>query len=118
MTCHTPLTLAAVVAVAMLATQAHAEVSAQEAEQLKTTLTAFGAEKAGNKDGSIPACTGGLTGAMKSPRAGLPPTLFEGEKPVLQIKADNADTYADKLTDGFKYLVKNYPGFRIDVYPS
>jgi hypothetical protein len=112
------LTLAAAAALALFAVQAFAEVTPQEAEQLKTTLTAFGAEKAGNKDGSIPAYTGGLTGAMKSPRPGLPPVLFEGEKPVLQIKADNADAHADKLTDGFKHLVKNYPGFRIDVYPS
>src|SRR5690349_18296340 len=118
MTRHNPLFFAAAAAAVLLALPAHAEVSAQEAEQLKSTLTAFGAEKAGNKDGSIPAYTGGLTGAMKSPRPGLPPVLFEGEKPVLQIKADNADTYADKLTDGFRYLVKNYPGFRIDVYPS
>ena len=37
-----------------------AAVSADEAKQLGTTLTEFGAEKAGNKDGSIPAYTGGL----------------------------------------------------------
>ncbi|HSV45271.1 MAG TPA: DUF1329 domain-containing protein, partial [Ramlibacter sp.] len=105
-------------ALALAALPVHAEVSAQEAEQLKTTLTPFGAEKAANKDGTIPAYTGGLTGAMKSPRPGLPPVLFADEKPILQIKADNADAHADKLSDGFKYLVKNYPGFRIDVYPS
>jgi hypothetical protein len=116
---HTPLTLVAALAAALFAVQANAQVSAAEAEQLKTTLTPFGAEKAGSKDGSIPAYTGGLTGgALKSPRPGLPPALFENEKPVLQIKADNADQYADKLTDGFKYLLKNYPGFRVDVYRS
>ncbi len=38
-----------------------AAVSADEAKQLGTTLTPFGAEKAGNKDGSIPEYTGGLT---------------------------------------------------------
>ena len=42
---------------------AHAAVSAEEARQLGTTLTAVGAEKAGNKDGSIPAWTGGLSTA-------------------------------------------------------
>lgn len=118
MTRHNPLSLAAAAATLLLALPVHAEVSAQEAEQLKSTLTAFGAEKAANKDGSIPAYTGGLTAAMKSPRPGLPPALFENEKPLLQIKADNLDAHADKLTDGFKYLVKNYPGYRIDVYPS
>ncbi len=97
---------------------AHAAVSADEARQLGATLTPFGAEKAANKDGTIPAYTGGLTGNLPTPRPGLPPALFTDEKPVLQIKADNADPQADKLTEGFKYLLKNYPGFRIDVYPT
>lgn len=34
---------------------AHAAVTPEEAARLKTELTPFGAEKAGNKDGSIPA---------------------------------------------------------------
>ena len=110
------LAVAASTTLASLST--HAEISAKEAEQLKTTLTPYGAEKAGNKDGTIPAYTGGLTGKLPSPRPGLPPVLFANEKPLLQIKADNADPHADKLTDGFKYLLKNYPGFRIDVYPT
>src|SRR6185369_7972230 len=38
----------------------HAAVSADEARKLGTTLTAVGAEKAGNTDGSIPEYTGGL----------------------------------------------------------
>jgi hypothetical protein len=36
-----------------------AAVGADEAAKLKTELTPLGAEKAGNKDGSIPAWTGG-----------------------------------------------------------
>ena len=39
---------------------ASAAVSADEAKQLGTTLTAVGAEKAGNKDGTIPEYTGGI----------------------------------------------------------
>ena len=42
---------------------AQAAVSAQEAAKLGTTLTEFGAEKAGNAAGTIPAYTGGLTKA-------------------------------------------------------
>ena len=37
---------------------ANAAVSAEEAKQLGNQLTLFGAEKAGNKDGSIPAPVG------------------------------------------------------------
>ncbi|HSX65601.1 MAG TPA: hypothetical protein VLF15_12785, partial [Pseudoxanthomonas sp.] len=44
--------------------QAHAAVSAEQANALKDTLTPLGAEKAGNSDGSIPAWTGGLTGEV------------------------------------------------------
>ena len=47
-------------ALALFAQSALAAVSADEAKQLGTTLTEFGAEKAANKDGSIPAYTGGL----------------------------------------------------------
>jgi hypothetical protein len=46
-----------------------AAVTAEEAGKLKTELTPLGAEKAGNKDGSIPAWTGGHTTPTR-----LPPT--------------------------------------------
>jgi hypothetical protein len=48
------------VSAALLATgSAMAGVSADEAAHLKTDLTPFGAEKAGSKDGMIPAWDGG-----------------------------------------------------------
>ncbi|MES2262719.1 MAG: DUF1329 domain-containing protein [Pseudomonadota bacterium] len=104
-------------ALAALAVPSHAAVSNEEAERLKTTLTPFGAEKAGNKDGTIPAWTGGLTKATRSvPR--LPPNLFADEKPILSISAKNADQYADKLSEGQLYLLKNYAGYRIEVFPT
>ncbi|MCK9284655.1 MAG: DUF1329 domain-containing protein [Rhodocyclaceae bacterium] len=97
-----------------------AAVSAEEAKQLGSTLTEFGAEKAGNKDGSIPAYTGGLE---KLPaydptkmKAYLDP--FANEKPQYSIDAKNMAQYDALLTDGTKYLVKNYPGYRVDVYPT
>ncbi|HEX5391836.1 MAG TPA: DUF1329 domain-containing protein, partial [Rhodocyclaceae bacterium] len=49
-----PLLFAGLVACAFTA---HAGVTPDEAAQLKSTLTPMGAEKAGNKDGSIPAWT-------------------------------------------------------------
>ena len=39
---------------------AHAKLTADEAARLGADLTPMGAEKAGNKDGTIPAWTGGL----------------------------------------------------------
>lgn len=97
-----------------------AAVSAQEAEQLKTTLTPFGAEKAGNKDGTIPAWDGGYTTPIPGfKNGGRRPDPFASEKPLFSITAKNMEEYADKLTDGTKALLKKYPAtFRVDVYPT
>jgi len=98
----------------------HAAVSADEARKLGTTLTAVGAEKAGNTDGSIPEYTGGLV----TPPAGFDksknvrPDPFEGEKPLFSIDAKNMDKYAPRLTEGAKALLKTHAGYRIDVYPT
>ncbi len=46
---------------AVLSASAMAAVSPDEAAQLGKSLTPLGAEKAGNKDGTIPEWTGGLT---------------------------------------------------------
>ncbi|WP_342619454.1 DUF1329 domain-containing protein [Rhodoferax sp. GW822-FHT02A01] len=107
-------------AVAMaLAGHAWAAVSADEAAKLKTTLTPMGAERAGNKDGSIPPWEGGFTKVPASYKSGdIRPDFFAGEKPVLSINAKNMDQYADKLTEGVKGLMKKYPSYRIDVYPT
>ncbi|MBB3178490.1 DUF1329 domain-containing protein [Variovorax sp. Sphag1AA] len=99
---------------------AHAAPSPEEVKRLGNDLTPFGAEKAGNKDGTIPAYTGGLT----APPAGFDkagavrPDPFANEKPLFSIDAKNADKYADKLSEGTKALMKLYGDFRIDVYPS
>jgi uncharacterized protein DUF1329 len=96
-----------------------AAVSAEEAAKLKSDLTPLGAEKAGNKDGSIPAWTGGYTtpipGDKPGGRRGDP---FKDEKPLFSITAQNMDQYADKLSDGTKALLKKYPEFRVDVYKT
>ena len=52
--------LMALAIASLAAGSALAAVSADEAKQLGTTLTAVGAEKAGNKDGTIPEYTGGI----------------------------------------------------------
>jgi hypothetical protein len=103
----------------LLAVPAWAAVSAEEAAKLKTTLTPLGAEKAGNKDGTIPAWDGGMTKALAGYKSGdARPDPFPGEKPLLSISAKNMDSHAAKLTDGVKALMKKYPDFRIDVYPT
>ncbi|CAI09398.1 conserved hypothetical protein [Aromatoleum aromaticum EbN1] len=97
-----------------------AAVSADEAAKLKTSLTPLGGEKAGNKEGTIPAWTGGHTGPVAGPKVGdIPVNLFQNEKPAFQITASNMAQHADKLSEGTQALLKKYPDtFRVDVYPT
>jgi hypothetical protein len=112
-------TLLAAACAALLPLAAAAAVSADEAAKLKTTLTPMGAERAGNAAGTIPAWDGGLTKAPAGYKNGDPrPDPFPNDKPTLTINARNMDQHADKLSDGVKALMKKYPDFRIDVYPT
>lgn len=113
------LTQLAAASLMLWAATANAAVSPQEAEQLKTSLTPMGAERAANKDGSIPAWTGGYSTATAAYKAGdrrVDP--FGSDKPLYAITAENMDKHADKLSDGAKALLKKYKTFRIDVYPT
>lgn len=96
-----------------------AAITAAEADRLDKDLTPLGAERAGNKEGTIPAWTGGLT----KPPAGWNPAAgyadpFADEKPLFVITAQNADQYKDKLTPGNYAMLKKYPNFKMPVYPT
>ncbi|ABB32474.1 protein of unknown function DUF1329 [Geobacter metallireducens GS-15] len=87
---------------------------------LPSHLTPAGAEKAGNKDGTIPAWTGGYTGRPAGFVKGMGnlPDPFASDKVLFSITGKNMDKYADKLSDGQKALLKKYPNFRMDVYQT
>ncbi len=108
------------VALAFVSAGALAAVSPEEASRLGKDLTPVGAEKAGNSDGTIPEWTGGLTQipAAFVPGTGLRPDPFAGEKPRLVITGQNADQYKDKLSAIVYALLKRYPDYRLDVYPT
>ncbi|HRH86439.1 MAG TPA: DUF1329 domain-containing protein [Rubrivivax sp.] len=115
--------LAGVIAGAMtslMGATAHAAITAEQAKALGTTLTGVGAEKAGNKDGSIPAYDGGLTKPPAGFKAGdgVRPNPYANEKPKFSIDAKNMAQYAGNLTEGTKALLQQYPTMRIDVYPT
>lgn len=99
---------------------AGAAVGAEEAAKLGTTLTPLGAEKAGNKDGSIPAWGGGLTKVPAGFKAGgrRDQDPYASEKPLYSITAKNMGQYADKLSDGAKAMLTKHASYRIDVYPT
>ena len=67
-------------AVSLALLSAGAQAATVDVSKLGTELTPFGAEKAGNADGSIPAWTGGLTKAPEgwAPGHGEP---YAGDKP-------------------------------------
>ncbi|MCM2310433.1 MAG: DUF1329 domain-containing protein [Steroidobacteraceae bacterium] len=110
------------IATAALATtlSTFAAVGPDEAAKLKGELTPLGAEKAANKDGSIPAWTGGMTAPLAGDKpGGRRGDPFKDEKPLFSINARNAEQYADKLTEGTKALLKKYPdSYRVDVYKT
>jgi hypothetical protein len=108
---------------ACLVTSATAKVSSEEAAKLGKELTPFGAEKAGNADGTIPAWDGGIT----EPPAGLNyqgtgtrhPDPYASDKVLFSVTAQNMVKYADNLSPGQKALLQKYPdSFRLDIYPT
>lgn len=104
-------------ALACLALPAAAAVSAAEAAKLGKELTPAGAERAGNKDGSIPEWKGGTPrGKRKLSDARVDP--FAAEKPLFSIDASNVDKYKAQLSAGQIELLKTRKGYRMDVYPS
>jgi hypothetical protein len=115
-----PLSRLAITIAALAAVPSWAAVSADEARQLGTTLTPTGAEKAGNKDGTIPEWTGGLTTVPPAFQKGSTKRVdpFANDKPRLVITGKDVAANADKLTEGTKELLKRHPTMRVDVYPT
>jgi hypothetical protein len=101
-------------------TNSFGAITQEEANKLGTTLTAIGAEKAGNSDGSIPAYTGGLTTPPAAYKKGstMRPDPYANEKPLYSITSKNLETYKGFLTKGTEALLKKYPTYRVDVYKT
>ncbi|MDW3685220.1 DUF1329 domain-containing protein [Cupriavidus sp. CV2] len=121
---HTKRTIrgALLTASMVLAVAAYAKVTPEELKQLDDKLTPMGAERAGSKDGQIPAWSGKWLGApagVQWKRGERYPDPYAAEKPLAVITAQNMAQYADHLTDGTKALFKKYPDtFKMPVYPS
>ena len=96
---------------------ASAKVGPDEAGKLGKDLTPVGAEKAANKDGSIPEST---PATKHGDQKGEFPhdAKIDADKPKFTITAANMAQYADKLTEGHKWLLKNYDTYKMNVYPT
>jgi hypothetical protein len=109
----------ALVALALSATPAVAQLGAADLAKLGTTLTPIGAEKAGNAAGTIPAWEGGIT---RPPggyvEGGAYPDPFANDKPLFTITGQNADQYRAQLSEGQVAMLKKYPDYKMIVYPT
>lgn len=116
---QTPLFLSALLSLAV-SVSAHAAASAEDIAKLGQSLTILGAEKAANADGTIPEYTGGNTTLPNGFNAGesMRPNPYADEKPRLVIKGADVEAHKEQLTATVAELMKRYPDFRLDVYPT
>lgn len=106
--------------VVLLGIAATALAAGPDAQELGKSLTQFGAIKAGNAEGTIPAYEGGYTKIPEGfkPDSGFWVDPFKDEKPLFRIDATNVDKYADKLSEGQKMMLKKFPDYYFDIYPT
>jgi len=86
---------------------------------LAQNKTPLGAEAAGNAAGTIPAWDGGL----RQPIAGFKsgghyPDPFKTDKVLFTISAANVEQYRGQLSPGQIALLKKYPTWKMNVYPT
>src|SRR5690554_6341669 len=91
-----------------------------EIDQLGTTLTPIGAEKAGNAAGTIPEWTGGLpTNAGQDLANNFLENPYKSEQPEFVITEQNYQQYKENLTPGQVAMFERYPEtFRMPVYQT
>ncbi|MCO6056887.1 DUF1329 domain-containing protein [Pseudomonas sp. MOB-449] len=94
--------------------------SSDKIGQIGTQYTPWGAELPGNADGSIPAYQGPLKppASYDTKNPGYRPDPFASEKPLFSVTGANMGQYADQLSEGMKEMLRKYPSFRMDIYPT
>lgn len=113
------LTLVASAMALAFSFNAAAKLPADQVARLGADLTPVGAEKAGNKDGSIPAWEGGITQAPAGYKPGdhhLDP--FAADKVLFTIDKSNLAQYKSMLSPGQVALFNLYPTFKMNIYPT
>lgn len=96
---------------------ANAQSAAPDPALLSTTLTPFGAERAGNADGSIPAWTGGLVSPPLGPNTPVFVKIFTDEQPLYTVDASNVAQYADMLSAATQVQITKL-GWSLKVYKT
>lgn len=109
-------------ALALLVAFGSLPLASQAAEPIDwSALTPFGAIRAGNEAGSIPAWDGGLAQPIAS-YAGpgsLHADPYADDAVLYTVSAANMAEHAQHLSPGLQAMLQRYPeSFRIPVYPS
>ena len=113
--------LSATLGALVISTGATAQLAAGDLAKLGTTLTPMGAELAGNAAGTIPAWDGGITkvpAGLAFKATGTYPDPYAADKSVFTITSANADKYKDNLSVGQLAMLKQYPTYKLMVYPT
>jgi hypothetical protein len=104
-----------------LMSMAFPALAAPTAADLGKDLTAVGAERAANAAGTIPAWSGesAVTGSFQAGKMlRQDHWRYASDKPLYSVDANSAAQHADALSPGMQAVLKQIPGFRMDVYPS
>lgn len=105
---------------ALMAT-AQAKVPPEQMARLDQDLTPLGSERGANKDGSIPAWTGGLTGPPEGigyEKGKHLPDPFAADQPLFRVTGANAGDYDQFITRGQRALLERHDTYFLDVYPT
>jgi len=108
------------ISVALASSTVSAKITTADAEKLGKELTPVGAVQSANKDGSIPAWTGGITQAPATYTVGdhhVDP--YPDDKVLYTITAKNVSDYKELLTPGQVKLFETYPDtYKMEVYQT
>ena len=105
---------------ALMAT-AQAKVPPEQMARLDQDLTPLGSERGANKDGSIPAWTGGLTGPPEGigyEKGKHLPDPFSADQPLFRVSGANAGDYDQFITRGQRAMLERHDTYFLDVYPT
>ena len=105
---------------ALMAT-AQAKVPPEQMARLDQDLTPLGSERGANKDGSIPAWTGGLTGPPEGigyEKGKHLPDPFSADQPLFRVTGANAGDYDQFITRGQRAMLERHDTYFLDVYPT
>ncbi len=110
---------ATVASLAAVSVSAFAQLAAADVAKLGTTLTPMGAEKGANAAGTIPAWDGGIIKPVAGFKSkGYYPDPFPNDKVLFTITAKDVDKYKDNLSPGQIAMLKQYPNYKLNVYPT